>query len=88
MMLGMLPSLAMTWRRDTASTLPTTFVTLVGLYFSTHGISDDTGALEAAAIAGEEEEAAIAGAVPEREKGVWAGGEFLEGIDNVRVPIY
>lgn len=35
----MLPSRAMTWRRDTASELPTTSATLDGRYFSTHGMS-------------------------------------------------
>ncbi len=35
MMLGMLPSSAMTCRRDTASTLPTMSLMRVGRYFST-----------------------------------------------------
>jgi hypothetical protein len=30
----------MTWRRDTASELPTTSAILVGRYFSTHGMSN------------------------------------------------
>lgn len=37
MMFGMLPSSAMTCRRDTASTLPTMSLIRVGLYFSTWG---------------------------------------------------
>lgn len=39
MRLGMLPSQAMISSRETASELPTTSETLVGRYFSTHGIS-------------------------------------------------
>uniref|UniRef100_A0A0A9EDF2 Pco108913 n=1 Tax=Arundo donax TaxID=35708 RepID=A0A0A9EDF2_ARUDO len=39
MRLGMLPSRAMTWRRTTASELPTTSSTRVGRYFSTQGMS-------------------------------------------------
>ena len=35
----MLPSRAMTWSLATASSFPTMSATLVGLYFSTHGIS-------------------------------------------------
>lgn len=39
MMLGMLPSRAMTWSLETASSLPTMSATLLGRYFSTHGTS-------------------------------------------------
>lgn len=39
MRLGMLPSRAMTWSRETASSLPTMSTTLLGRYFSTHGTS-------------------------------------------------
>nr|GLL45157.1 hypothetical protein B296_00053306 [Ipomoea trifida] len=39
MRLGMFPSRAMTWSLATASSLPTMSATLLGLYFSTHGMS-------------------------------------------------
>lgn len=52
----MFPSWAITWSRVTASSLPTMSATLLGLYFSTHGI---LGPTEAEAEDEDDAEAAI-----------------------------
>lgn len=46
MRFGIFPSRAMTWSLATASSFPTMSATLVGLNFSTHGISGPTAGAE------------------------------------------